>query len=142
MKKYTSVKKIKINAPTIIEIYLKKENGHKWTDKNLILILIYTIFTFPKKLPLKLFILLKLFLHNITYVSVYIKEIFKCYHIFYIHVFIISMNLPYSELIRFMLRSSDLRALLTSNFLAQFPAFSKTESLKKVMCHLNCDLES
>lgn len=73
--------------------------------------------------------------------SVYIKEIFKCYHIFYIHVFIISMNLPYSELIRFMLRFSDLRALLTSNFLAQFPAFSKTESLKKAMCHLNCDLE-
>ena len=27
MKKYTSVIKIKINAPTIIEIYLKKEEG-------------------------------------------------------------------------------------------------------------------
>lgn len=67
--------------------------------------------------------------------------IFKCYHIFYIHVFITSMNLPYSELIRFMLRSSDLRARLTSIFLAQFPAFSKTESLKKSNASFNSDLE-
>ena len=38
MKKYTSVIKVKTNAPTIIEIYLKKQNVYKRTDENLILL--------------------------------------------------------------------------------------------------------